>query len=399
MATATQGMPQVSNSPPPSVLGDGSSGGSQVTDPAAASAAAAPSTSSSGFDLSSLGTGLADLGSSAFSSLSGMAPYLAAGGVGLYQANQAADQNQKLAGQLTALGQPLSTIGTNLAQQSLSGQLTPAQQDVVSTSQQQGQSMIDAAAPLASIANTGFANYQAGQLQPGQQQQIDAWTASAKQSLRQTLGNQGISDSSVLASQDAAIDSQATQLKANLMQQNLSVADQQFSQWATTTSQGQQTIAQGKQFAVTSLNQMLQDALGFSQAGMEPEMAAIQTAISSNSALSGQITQLMTGLMTAYAKSTYSAQGAGSSGGVLGSIGSALGKLGGGGGGGASSSSGNIASQYNNPAESAISFTSGFNDGTSGYNLNTDGTVDPSTFQTFFTDPSVGDVPNIDWGP
>lgn len=345
------------------------------------------------------------------STLTGLAPYAAAAGLGYLQANNANQQNQQYAGQLTALGQPLTQIGSQLAQQALSGTLTPQQQAVVDQSQTQGQQLIDSAAPLAQIANTGFAQYQAGQLQPGQQQQIDASTAAAKQELRQRLGDSGISDSSILAGQDQAIDNQAAQMKATLMAQNLGVADQQFAQWLTTTTAGQQMQQQGKQFAVTSINNMLSQALQFSQAGMQPEEQAVQTAINSNTQLSTQIQQLMSSLMTAYAMQQYQSGkgGAGTAGGVGGSSGggllSSIGSLFSGSSAGAADQNarinagytGNsITSQYN--WDQGLTFTSGFNDGTSGYNLNSDGTVDTATFQNYFYDPSETDMPNIDFG-
>lgn len=227
-------------------------------------------------------------------------PYLAAGGLGLYQAGQTATQNQGYVNSLAGLGQPLTATGSQLINAGLQGQITPTQQTVVSTLQSQGQQLIDSAAPLASIANTAFANYQAGQLQPGQQAQIDAWTASAKQSLAQSLATSGISDSSILASQDAAIDSQATQLKANLMAQNLGIADQQFTQWLTATQAGQQLQASGAQYAATSVNNMLTTGLQFEQAGIAPQTNAVQTAINQNAALSTNVSNLMKSLAGAY---------------------------------------------------------------------------------------------------
>jgi hypothetical protein len=390
-----------------SVLGSGDSGGSQETGEAAAAGGTGSSWDLSGI-LSGLGSFASGLLPSA-STVSGIAPYLAAAGLGLNQANKAAGENKAQAGQLAALGAPLMGASNQLLQQAQAGKLSPAQQAYVDQTQTQGQQLIDAAAPLASIANTAFAQYQAGQLQPGQQQQIDAWTASAKQTLRQTLGNQGISDSSVLASQDAAIDSQAQQLKANLMAQNLQVGDQQFSQWLTATGEGQKVQQEGKKFAVDSINTMLSQALGFAQAGMQPEEQAVQLAIQSNNQLSQSVTGLFQSLMMAYAQGKYKQTGGGEAAGggvgkAAGAVGSALTSL-----GGVPSSAladqearmygGNtdaISSQYD--WSQGLNFTAGFNDGTSGYNLNSDGTVDTSTFQNFFYDPSTLDLPEIDFG-
>jgi hypothetical protein len=405
-------------------------------------AALAPSGSGSSPDLS----GLSGIGSAISGGLAGLAggsgsssilPYLAAGGLGMYQANQTAQQNQQYVNQINALGQPYTQAGVSKLNQGMSGTLTPQESNVVSTLNSQGQTLIDSASPLASIANTTFANYQAGQLNPGQQQQIDAWTASAKQQLAQTLSSSGVSDSSVLASQNAAIDSQATQLKANLMAQNLQVGDQQYAQWLTSTQAGQQLQAQGAQYAVTSINDMLSQAVSLGQTGITPQLQAVQTAIQQDAALSANVSNLFKSLASAYAVANKPAGATTGGGGGGGSPSGALGGV----GGNPATAAGDaaIAAGAANPAlarltggaSTAVSSmygqtgvpggiqttdpntltTPGLNDiasgsamtninfGDTGYQLNADNTVDTGSFDNIFYDPSSTDIPSIDFGP
>lgn len=398
------------------------------------------STGSASTDLSGLGglgsaLGGAITGLVGGSGSSSILPYLAAGGLGMYQANQAAQQNQQYVNQINALGAPYTAAGVSKLNQGMSGTLTPQESNVVSTLNSQGQTLIDAGSPLKDIADTTFANYQAGQLNPGQQQQIDAWTASAKQQLAQTLSSSGVSDSSVLASQNAAIDSQATQLKANLMAQNLQVGDQQYAQWLTSTQAGQQLQADGAKYAVTSINDMLSQAVSLGQTGITPQLQAVQTAIQQDSVLSNNVSNLFKSLASAYAVAnkpagaTTGSSGSGGVPGVSGGAGSnpataageaaiaagaanpALARL----TGGNSNAVSSMYSQTGVPggiettdpnslstpslgdfANGSVMGSVNFDDG---YTLNADNTIDPSSFDNIFYDPSSYDIPNIDFGP
>lgn len=272
-----------------------------VTNSSPLSAVSTPSTTLPSGSGTSLGTEAGIVGAGLGANALGVpnAAALTTGALGLYQTSAAANQNAQTTQALENLGAPLTAAGGELMNAGLSGSLTPAQQNVVSTLNSQGQTLINSASPLASIANTAFANYQAGQLQPGQQQQIDAWTTSQKQQLQQMLSQNGIEDSSVMASQEAAIDSQATQLKANLMAQNLNLGDQQYAQWLSSTTQGQQLQAQAAQYSVQSVNTDLSEALGFSQAGMAPVEDAVKVSMAQDAALSSQTSSLFQNLANA----------------------------------------------------------------------------------------------------
>jgi hypothetical protein len=384
---------------------------------------------SGGTDLSGLSSLLGSLGISS-GGLSSAAPYLLSGGLGLYQAAQANAQNKQAVSDFSNLGKPYTQAGNQLLTQAQSGKLDSAHQNVVNTLQSQGQQLIDSASPLSQIANSAFADYQAGRLNPAQQEQIDAWTRSAKQELRQTLASSGISDSSILASQDAAIDSQATQLKANLMTQNLQLGDQQYSQWLTSTQAGQQLIAQGAQYAATSIDTMLSQALGLGGLGTGIQAEAIKLGLQQDQILSKNVSDLMKSITSAYAVANKPAgvgAGSGGSGGVVGGAASkaagaagsaaglysagsaALARLTGGNqalinqNGNIPGEPGNIQAQDPNQLQvpdinSTISGMDTSFGGDGSYSMNADNTVDTSTFNNYFYDPGTSDLPDINFG-
>lgn len=410
-------------------LGSGSTGMSGSTavqvDPNAAAAGGATG-GAGGAAAGSGGTALSSLaslfsGGGGLSGITGALPYLGAGAAGLYQAGQANQQNTQATNQLSSLGAPYTQAGQTQLTNFQNNTLTPQESTVVNTLNTQGQQLIDSAAPLAGIANTAFQNYAAGQLNPSQQEQINAWTATAKQTLRQNLASSGITDSSVLASQDAAIDSQATQLKDNLMTSNLQLGDQQYSQWLTSTQAGQQLQAQGAQYAVTSINTMLSQALQLGGLGTSVQADAIKLALQNDQQLSQSTQNLFKSLATAYAASNRPAGAPSSLSGAAGQAANALGgssglyasgtaaaaRLAGGNagiaaGGNTPGEPGNIQAQtpgqLQTPDMSSIDsgLTSNFVD--TGYGLNGDNTVDTSTFNNMFYDPGSTDIPDINFG-
>lgn len=392
-------------------LGAGSSFGGptavQANDQSGGPGAGAGSGGSSG--LSSLATMFS--GSGGLSGLGGALPYLGAGAAGLYQAGQANQQNIQATNQLSGLGSPYTQAGQQQLSAFQGNSLTPQESTVVNTLNTQGQQLIDSAAPLASIANTAFANYSAGQLNPSQQEQINAWTATAKQTLRQSLASSGVTDSSVLASQDAAIDSQATQLRDQLMTSNLQLGDQQYSQWLATTQAGQQLQAQGAQYAVTSINSKLSQALQLGGLGTGVQADAIKLALQNDQQLSANTQKLFQSLATAYAASNRpagapSSLGTGSS--LYGAGSAAAARLAGV-SGGISSGSGNVPGeagdiqalspgQLQTPDMSWIESGADMNFVDGSYGLNSDSTVDTSTFNNMFFDPGSVDLPDINFG-
>lgn len=272
------------------------------------------STSTTPSALSSLGSLLPS-----GSTLAGLAPYLAMGGAGLLEQQQAASETNSEVNQLEGLGAPLLSEGNTLLGNYQAGQLTPAQQAVTSNAMSSANTLLTSAQPLSGIAATAFSQYQSGTLPAWQQQQLDAQTAAAKQQVAQSLASQGITDSSVLQAQYQQIDSQAAITKGQLNQQNFATGNQAYDTWLTSTTQGQQLQQQGLQYAAQSLQQTFANALGADSLGGQDVQAAIQLAVQSNSQLAEMMTQFMGSLATAYAISqggTGAAGKAGSSSGL-----------------------------------------------------------------------------------
>jgi hypothetical protein len=317
----------------------GSANANLPTDPSALSGAAPPATAtgSQGLNLGSLG-----------STLGGLAPSLAAGGIGLSQAKSAQAQSAQYAAQLSALGGPYTAAGQALLKQWQSQQITPTQQNVVNTLNQQGSALESSAAPLSAIAQQAYQNYQSGTLPAADEQRLSDQVNSQKQQVAQQLASAGITDSTILAGQYAQIDNQATITRQQLLDARFATGNVAYDQWLSSTTQGQALQAEAAKFASTSLDNMLQQSLGLGQEGMQPIESAIQLQIQSDAALSAQVNQLMGNLASAYAyqqtggkppASGGAAGGgvAGAAGSLLSGVGKALGAAGGSGSGGPSS--------------------------------------------------------------
>jgi hypothetical protein len=220
-------------------------------------------------------------------------------------ANSANKDNANLAGQLKSLGQPDITAGNQLLDQFQQGKLTPQQQAVVDTATKAGSALVTDpnTKTLQQIASTAFQNYNSQTLSPADQTTLTNWTAQAKAQLRQSLGANV--DSSSLAQYDAQIDAQGQQMKQDLLTKQFQTGDTAYNQWLSTTEQGQNMILQGQQYAVSSLNNMLNQSLALTGQGMGPIQDAINMEIASNTQTSAQIGQLIAGLTQAYALSQY----------------------------------------------------------------------------------------------
>lgn len=262
------------------------------------------------------------------STLAALAPTAAVGAIGLSQAKSAQAQNQALAAQLAALGGPYTAAGQQLLAKWQSGQITPAQQNVVDTENAQGQTLIDSAAPLSAIAQQAYQNYQSGTLPPADEQRLSDQVAAQKQQVAQQLASAGITDSTILAGQYAQIDNQATQTRQQLLDARFATGNTAYDQWLSSTTQGQALKADAAKFASTSLDQMLQQSLGLGSEGMQPIEESIQLQIQSNAALSQQVNTLMGNLAAAYAYQTTGGQVPGGAAGASGAGGAASGLAG-----------------------------------------------------------------------
>lgn len=346
-ATATQGLPgtgipngAASISPAGLISGTGlasaassSTAPTPTVNPGASSTAGTTGTDTTSSLLNSIGTGAADLLSGAAGVLGGntvtsMAPYLAVGAIGLSQANQAKTDASNQAATVAALGTPYTQAGTQLLNQYQSGTLTPAQQSVVDTATAQGNTLLASDPQLQAIYTQAFGNYASGTLRPADQLALDQSVAAQKAQVRQNLSSMGITDSTILAAHDQQIDNQAVMTKQNLLDAQFATGNQAFSTWAQTTQAGQALILQGQQYAVTSLQQTLNNALNAGQTGMNPVIQSVQMQIAADAQIGTAVSDLMGNLAKAYAYSQYQSSGAakggaGTPGGSTGQTGSA----------------------------------------------------------------------------
>lgn len=231
----------------------------------------------------------------------GLGPYAATAGIGLYEAKQAQKDAEAKANELKGLGTPLTDQSKKLLSNYNAGTLRPEQQRLVDFTSQQGQNLIQSGTALSSIAQQAFQDYQNGKLPPADEQRLQDKVAAQKQELRQRLGTAGMVDSTLLVSQDAAIDNAAMQERQSLLDARFATGNQAYDQWLKSTEAGQQLTVAGQQFASQAFEQMLNDALGFSTAGMEPVAQAIALQIQSDKELSESVSTLLGNLASAYA--------------------------------------------------------------------------------------------------
>lgn len=242
----------------------------------------------------------------------GLGPYAATAGIGIYEAKQAQKDAQAKANELKALGTPFLDQSKALLDQYKSGTLRPDQQKLVDFTSQQGQNLIQSGTALSAIAQQAFEDYKAGKLPAADEKRLQDQATAQKQAVRQRLGGAGIVDSTILTAQDQLIDDQAMQQRQALLDARFATGNQAYDQWLKSTEAGQQLVVQGQQFASQAFETMLNDALGFGQAGMEPVASSIALAMQSDKELSDSITQLLGNLASAYA---YTVAGPGNAGG------------------------------------------------------------------------------------
>jgi hypothetical protein len=238
---------------------------------------------------------------------------LIGGGLGLYESGQATKQNNAAIGPVMQQGQNLSNAGNTLLNQSMQGKLTPAQQKVVDTSQQQGQTLINAATPVGQIAQDLMKQYQSGQLKPADQAQLDQQVQAAKAQVAQMLGPNA--DSTTAATYYSQIDQQALQTKQQMLNSYLATGNQEFDQWAATTQAGQQVMLQGQQYAVTQIDNTFQQALQASSYGGQEMLSALQLTMQQNTQVANAFQSYMGNLAKGFALQT--ANGAGGLSGIV----------------------------------------------------------------------------------
>lgn len=294
---------------------------------------ATPATPSSTLPAAGTSGGVGDILGDIYNSLGGASGLLnlgafgATAAYGIDQAKKAQDDTTAKANELKQIGQPLLDESKTLLDQFKSGTLRPEQQQLVDFTTQQGQNLIDSGQALSAIAQQAYQDYQSGKLPQADEQKLNDQVAAQKQAVRQRLGSAGITDSTILAAQDQQIDNQAMQTRQSLLDARFATGNQAYDEWLKSTEAGQALKAQGYQFASTAFEQMLNDSLSFSTAGMEPISQAISLEIQSDKDLADSVNQLLGNLAAAYA---YTVGGGGSNSavnGLLGGVKDLIGKI------------------------------------------------------------------------
>ena len=258
-------------------------------DPASgASAATTPSASNLLGGLGSLASGVGGLVGSAANALGTTTGGLAGGALGIYEAQQAQQQNQQLAGQLTNVSTPV--LNSGLSQLGSYQNLSPTQQAALASGVGTGQTLTGEANPLIQTGQTAINQYNSGTLQSWQQTQIDEQVAAEKAQLRQSLGANV--DSTTLAQGDAQIDQKAAITKGQLMSQNLTTGETAYQQGTNLQQTGGADTTAAYNQASQDINTNLSNALGTITTGLGPLSSAITLQIQGNTALTGQLQQL-----------------------------------------------------------------------------------------------------------
>jgi hypothetical protein len=213
---------------------------------------------------------LSDLSTFLSSPAGNLAEFGTLGALGLAEANKQKGTNDQLAGTLAAPGKPFTAAGAGEL-----GQLTGGP----SVGGPLGQSITDqtaAAKNLAGVAKT----YSTGQLTPAQNLQVSQYVADQKNAAKAELAAAGITDPN----------SQQYQDRMQQIDNNAAMLGQQLVQGNTNLAEGALTAVQGTY--TTLLNQ----ALSSSEFGFSTQLAAVQTQIQSDTALTGQLEQLFAGI-------------------------------------------------------------------------------------------------------
>jgi hypothetical protein len=256
----------------------------------------------SGLSSSLGGTAGSSLANSLGNAVGTAVPYAGVAAIGMEQASAGEAKDAQYSAQEQALGQPSINESNTLLGNYNSGTLTPAQQNVVNTDVSQGNQIIQSAQGLSQIAQTAFANYNSGTLNAADQLTLNNTVAAQKQQVAQQLASAGITDSTILAAQYQQIDNNAIITKQNMLNNYFNTGSTAYNQWLTSTTQGQQTIQNGMEYASTSLQTDLTNSMQEANIGIGEVNTAIQTQMSTDANYAAQVSTLLGTLATAYAK-------------------------------------------------------------------------------------------------
>lgn len=231
-----------------------------------------------------------------------MAPYLAIGGIGQAQAAKGQSNDNAYTQHLLSLAQPSLDEASTLQKDYNTGTLNKADQAVVNTGVEQGQSLIASAGGLSSIAHTLFSDYNTSTLKKADQLQLDQTVKAQKSQVAQQLASAGIADSTILAAQNQQIDDQALMTKQSILNGYYNVGNSAYTTWLTATEAGQQTIQDANKFASSQLQKYLETSMNEAAIGIAGATTAIQTQMQTDQEYAAQVSQLYGQLANAYAK-------------------------------------------------------------------------------------------------
>ena len=207
------------------------------------------------------------------------ATFAVPGAIGMYQAGQAQQRTNQLAGQISALGQPYSQAGAQQLGQLYGGPQAPGPAGVL-TAESTG-----AAQELGQVAQ----QYGTGNLTPAQNTQVQSYVSQQRAMVDQQLGASGNLNSSARAAAYQQVANNAAMLTQQLIQGNIQ-------------------MAQGALDSVQkTFSSILNQALGSSEFGLSATSEAVQLQVQSDL----QIQQSMNQLMGALAQGLGTAWGGG----------------------------------------------------------------------------------------
>jgi hypothetical protein len=311
--TVTAQDPSGSNYAPPTA--DVSMGDPALQSVGTGAATASPDYSSIDYSTDSSGSGLSSVlsgltGGTGLSGLAGLGVDAAIAGYGLSEASSAQAQTQAEANQILGPANSLINAGNGQLAQFEAQTLTPAQQSYVDFSTQEGQNIIASGQGMQQIATQYLGDFASGNLNPADALQLSQNTAAQKQQVAQMMSTNGTPDSSVLAAYNQQIDNQAIVSKQNTLNGYFATGNTAYNTFLTSSAQGSALIGAGANFAQTAFQEMMTNALGLEGAGMTGLTSAIGLEINGDTAIQGQVSQLMTNLASAYA---YQVSGGGGS--------------------------------------------------------------------------------------
>jgi len=213
-----------------------------------------------------------------------------------YKGNQSTNQATNTLGNTANLA---TGAGNTYLGNALSGTLTPAQQNVYNTLNQQGATLNAQSQPLIAAGQLGLQQYQAGQLPAWQQQQLDNQTAAAIAQAKASLGANA--DSSTMAAVVSQIQNQAEIAKGQMLQNNLSVTQELFNTGITDQNEAFELYDAANTSVTSSLQQDFSNGMDALKLSDDAALNSLKARIMGDAAVSAAISPLFSNLTKATA--------------------------------------------------------------------------------------------------